>query len=152
MQVDAFSNPEKCSVVEVGKSIGDTGDPRVVRDDHDGAAILMRYAREQLRDLASACRIERRGRFVRKNDVRAADNGARNRDTLFFAAAELVRIGVRATFEAKTFENGAARCFDRSTALAAKLQRESDVLPRAQGRQQIIMLKDKSDSFASQPA
>src|SRR5258705_9014147 len=121
-------------------------------DDDDSATLLMCYAREQPRNLGPARRVERRGRFIGEDDVGFADDGPRNRDTLLFAAAELVGVGAFTTFESQVRQNPAAGLLDSESRLALKFKSQCDILPRAQRRQQIVMLKDKPQAIASQPA
>src|SRR5579864_8568475 len=94
-------------------SIRDAADPRIVRDDNNGTALLMGDAGEQLGHLASARRVERRGRFVGENEIGVANYGASNRHALLFAAAEFFGVGVCTIFQAKTGQNVAACMLDR---------------------------------------
>src|SRR3979409_28485 len=123
-----------------------------MRDDDDSPALLMGYTRKQPRNLGPARRVERRRRFVGQDDVGFADDGPRNRHALLLAAAELLGIGVRPIFESEIRQNPAAGLLDLEPRLAFKFESQGDVLPRAQGGQQIVMLKDKSDAVAAQPA
>src|SRR5258705_11682931 len=121
-------------------------------DDDDSPALFMCYARKQPRNLGPARRVERRGRFVGEDDVGFSDGGPCNRDPLLFAAAELVGVGAFATFESQVSQNPTAGLLDSESRLALKFKSQGDILPRAQRRQQIVMLKDKSQAIASQPA
>ena len=106
--MDVFLNRANCTVFEIGNPIGDAADARVMGDDHHGAIALMGYSREHPRNLSSARRVQCRCRLVGQNDVGFADHGTCNRDTLLFAPAETIRVGVYTIFEAQIGQNSAA--------------------------------------------
>ena len=97
-------------------------------------------------DNGLACfRIEISGRLIGKKDFRAIDESAGERDPLLLAAGKLsgiMRCALGETDAPQQFESKLA-----CRAITAQLHRHDGIFQRGQGRDQLEVLKDKSDGL-----
>ena len=63
-------------------------------DEHISQAVFLLQVAQKFDYFGLYGAVKRRGRLVQKNEFRAQDNGACNRDTLTLAAGEFMRIAV----------------------------------------------------------
>jgi hypothetical protein len=68
----------------------DRRDLGIVRDDDDGAALLVQVA-EQRQDVAARCRVQVSGGLVRQDEVGVGHESARDGHALLLASRELGR-------------------------------------------------------------
>lgn len=80
-------------VLDINDSVGELGQPLVVRDYQHGAARILGDARQDPHNGHAVLGIQCAGRFVRKNGRWSAHQGTRNRDSLLLATAEFPRKG-----------------------------------------------------------
>src|SRR4029079_11324398 len=87
------------------------------------------------------------GRLVRKEDGRAVDERARDRDALLLSARELIRVMVRAIAEPDRAQHfvRALMALGGLQRVSAVQQRQLDVVERGSARQQIESLEYESD-------
>ena len=94
---------------------------------------------------AAGLRIEPRERLVHQQNLRLADETARERHPAAHAAGKLVRVGVLEAAEPDQIEHraGAPQPFGRRH--GARLERERDVPDRHPPRQQAVVLEHVTD-------
>ena len=82
-----------------GDTVRGLGDhAHVVRDQHDGRAMLRAQALQERDDLRLHRNIERGGRLVRDHQLGLGGERERQHDALAHPAGELVRVGIDAHF------------------------------------------------------
>ena len=150
--MDVLAHRTNGAIFEEHDAVGNVADSRIVRDDDDGAAVLVCDAGEQPRDVGTACGVERGRRLVGEDQIGIADHRARNRDALLLAAAELVRVRVRPMCQTEHGKRSAACFFDRGAFRATELQGHGHVFPGPERRQQIVVLENETDLIPSKDA
>lgn len=123
---------------------------RVVRDDHNGARVVMGEPLQEFDDGTAAGGIERGGRFVGEENGRIGGEGASNGDALFLPAAEIGGEGVHAISETHFGQKFFGAFTGGSATDAPDIQRQRDILRRSERRKKIESLKDKADGVAPQ--
>jgi len=116
----------------------------VVSGHHDRRSCRMELA-EDVEHAFRVLAIEVASRFVRKDDVGFASDGASNRGTLLFASRKLVRMGMRTMRKSRTFEHVVHATAQETPAIAAHAQSESDVVPYVAIREKAEILEDNPD-------
>ena len=79
---------------------GAIGGVRIVRDHHDGLAVVAVERLQQIENLVAGLAIEIAGRLVAQQQRRVGDDGAGDADALLLAAGQLPRVVLRAIGEA----------------------------------------------------
>ena len=116
-----------------------------MRHQHKRRAGSFVQIEHDLDDGLARFRIEISSRLVGKKDFRAVDESAGERDPLLLAAGKLsgiMRCALGESDAAQQFETKLA-----GRAIAAQLHRHGDIFQRGQGRDQLEILKDKSDGL-----
>ena len=98
--------------------------------------------------LGAGAGVEVAGGLVGEEDLGTGAEGPGQRHPLLLAAGELGRIVVAAVAEADALEQVRGAL---AGLLASELQRDLDVLPRGERRNQLERLEDESDLLASHP-
>ena len=114
----------------------------------DGNALLVELA-EQLHNIFTGLAVQCAGRFVRQQKLRIAHNRAGNRCALALTAGHLIRVKLHAVTQSNFFQHLGRPCAALFFAHAAIQQRQRNVVQCCQFRQQIRVLKDKSQCFIS---
>lgn len=117
-------------------------------DQHQGGAMLAVEGEQQVGDGLAGGLVEVAGWLVGKQQLRAMDEGTRQRHTLLLAAGQLVRVVLHA-FAKTDLGQHSAGAFAR-VGLALQLQRQHDVVQRRQRRQQVEALEYEADRAAAQ--
>ncbi len=73
------------SVMQFDATVRQSGHDGIMRDHHDGASLLMKFAQQPQHDFF-ILRVEIAGRFVGQNNLGIVDQSARDTDTLLLAA------------------------------------------------------------------
>src|SRR5580704_10545214 len=116
-----------------------------MRDEQDGCAGLKPDAAQFLVEPVARDLVERAERLVHEQDARAAEQGARDRDTLAHAARELMREASFPAFEAhEPQELARRRRARRQAAMPADLERQRDILERRAPGQERRVLEDEA--------
>ena len=123
--------------------LGHPGDRGVVRDDDRQRAQLAVHALEHLEHELARRVVERAGRLVAEQHVRALGHRARDRHPLLLAAGELRREVVEAVAEADEPQR-----LGRVERRGGDLGDERHVLERRQARDQVVELEDVADVLA----
>src|SRR5688500_18593201 len=96
---------EELALLEVQRAARELRGLRVVGHHHDGLAVLAVEDLQQSQDLVRRPAVEVAGRLVADQDGRVRHERARNRDALFLAAGELLRLVTRAIGEPHDLEH-----------------------------------------------
>src|SRR5471032_1621151 len=96
---------DHATVEEVNRALRVPGETLVVRDHHDGRAVVVQLG-EELHHLIAVARIEVSRGLVREQHAGLAGEGARDRDALLLTARKLAREMARAMAHADAFERG----------------------------------------------
>ena len=111
-------------------------------DHQNGLADALVQVAQNFQDSVRILRVEIAGGFVRQQQSRLIDQRAGDGNALLFAAGESARFVLEPILDAeqfqRLFEIGGTR-FDMRDVL-----RERDVVGGGQGRQQVVLLKDKA--------
>ena len=83
---------DDAAVLDMDDPVGERHEPRIVGDDQHAAARVLGDVRQDTHDGLAVLAVQRGGRLVGQDHRRIADDRARNRHPLLFAAAELARI------------------------------------------------------------
>src|SRR3989338_6267755 len=126
-----------------------TRDISLVGDQHDGDAFAVQLF-EQRHDFFAGLAVEVAGGFIRKNQTRAVDQGARNRHALLLASGNLVGHGVRLVFQADLAEHLMGAPLALLAFHAAVDQRQAHVFQQRHARQQIEALEHEADGAIAQ--
>ena len=119
-------------------------------DQHAACPRSLAISARMLHDGLAVLAVQRGGRLVGQDDGRIADNGARNRDALLFAAAEFARIGLCLVGQTDLGQR-LARLGPRGPGgLAAHIERQPHIVGRGQRRKQMIRLEHEADMLAPQ--
>ena len=114
-----------------------------MRDHNDRRARLIQLVKN-IHDLLTGGRIQRAGRLVGQQQLRLADNGARDRNALALTAGELIRPEGQTVAQPHTAQGVLRQLTALVFAHAAIEQRQGDVIHGAQLRQQIKALEHKA--------
>src|SRR3989338_3205559 len=126
-----------------------TRDIRFVGDQHDGDAFAVQLL-EQRHDFLAGLAVEVAGGFIRKNQARAVDQGARNRHALLLPPGNLVGHGVRLVFQADLAEHLMGAPLALLAFHAAVDQRQAHVFQPRQARPQIEGPETAADGAIAQ--
>ncbi len=129
------------AVMQFDAAVGKAGDDRIVRDHHDGSALLVQLT-EQAQDDFFIDSVEVAGGLVGENDFGIVDEGASNADALLLSARELRRRVMGAVFEADAVEGVEGFLL---VGHAVKILRQHDVLNGGEIGNQMKLLKDEAD-------
>jgi hypothetical protein len=133
------------------------GEPQVVRDEHHRGVLALLHLGDEPHDARLDRHVERGGRFVRDDQLRAAREGERDQHALAHAAGELMRIACEQLGAARQMHG--LEQFEH--ALAPLARRDADarqmlVKLRADGQHRIErgerFLRDERDLAAEQRA
>jgi hypothetical protein len=119
------------AVAQEDDAVGPGGQWRLVGDDNPGDASVRRGAQEA-HDTLAVDGVERAGRLVGEQQAALADDRARDRDPLAFAARELVRVAIRALGDTELLYRLQSRRACGFGADAVELERQGDVFERGQ--------------------
>src|SRR3989338_11414856 len=126
-----------------------TRDIRFVGDQHDCDAFAVQLL-EQRHDFLAGLAVEVAGGFIRKNQARAVDQGARNRHALLLPPGNLVGHGVRLVFQADLGEHLMGAPLALLAFHPAVDQRQGHVFQQRHARQQIEALEHEADGAIAQ--
>ena len=118
---------------------------RVVRDHDDGLAVVAVQLPEQREDVDRRLAVEVAGRLIANEQGRIGDEGARDRDALLLSAGELARLVLGAVLESDELEGDAGVAAPLGGRELGEQQRQLDVAPRGEHRQQVVELKHEAD-------
>ena len=121
-----------------------------MRDEHDRDAVLGVEGRKKRHDLLASRRVKTARRLVCEKQLRARDDGARNRDALLLSARELRRRMVLPVQQAYAVERGPRQLAALGGAHAAVEERKLHVLKRRRSGEKIEALKDEAEVLAPQ--
>ena len=140
--------PHDSAVAERDDPAAVAGDVGLVRDEHDGQAVLGVEALEDVHDLDARARVEVARRLVGEQDRGIVHERPRDGDALLLAARELVRVVARAVAQTDGGERRErARAALRGRRRRALVQqRQLHVLERARAREQVEALEDEPDA------
>jgi hypothetical protein len=99
----------------------------------------------EIEDRLGVRRVEVAGRFVRQDERRIRDDGARDRHALFLSSGQLIRIVVGAVGQADQGECVFHLLLALRSREGLKEEGEFDVLRRGQHGNQVVGLEDESD-------
>jgi len=120
------------------------GDLGIVRDEHDGAAVLAEFAKEA-KDGVAGVRVEVAGGLVGEDDARAVDQSAGNGGALLLAAGELAGPVFGAIGQVHRLEGGQRALSALLARNAAVDHRQLYVLHHVELGQQIEELEHEPD-------
>jgi hypothetical protein len=123
----------------------------VVCNDHDGRTKLRMKVLNQPENLLSRSCVEVTRGFVGKKHRRIHRQGSRNRDTLAFAARQLLGQVIKTMIELNHLQQLPGAFLNLSAGPAAKMQRQRDILNAIQGGKEIKELKNESDLVTTHP-
>ena len=135
----------KLAVLHPHNAVGEFIDAAVMSDDDDAAFVGKNILPHKTDDVAACIAVKRCRRFIKDQNIRAADDGAGNGDALLLAAAEFHRRQLRAVLQSDNIQIGC--CFLKRFIPVAflKNERNGDILSRRQARKEMIVLKHKAD-------
>ena len=137
------------SVFQREDAVRDVQDAVVVRDQQDGAAVLLRQLVEYVHDLAPRLLVQSRGRLVRQDDFRFVDQSPRDCDPLLLPARHLAGKVVHAVPQPHLLEQlDAALPRLAPTDGGVDVEGHLDVLARGERVEQVVGLEDESDVAA----
>ena len=141
-----LSVPHRDDAVGIGRDVG------FMRDDNDRNAPLAVERLKRHHDLMRRLGIEIAGGFIRKQQNRIVDQGARDGDALLLSAGQLpgciaLAIGQTKEFQAMPAPVRCARC--RSKPPRGIEQGQRDILDRTGAGEKVEALKDKTQPFAA---
>ena len=130
--------------------VGDGGQLRIVRHEHERRAARPVHLEQQVDDVAARRAVEVAGRLVGQQDRRVVRERPRDRHALLLAARELRRVVMAAVRQARP-RRAAPRARAPRAGHARDLHRHQHVLERRQRRDQVKELEDEADLLAAQP-
>src|ERR1022692_1949790 len=133
------------AVLHSHDAVGKLVDSAVMRDDDDATLRSEYVLANELHDVASRIAIQRCGRFVQDQDIRPADDGARDGHPLLLAAAEFHRRELRSTLESHDLEILRGLNDRLVPRPLLQNQRNRDILDGRQTREQMVVLKYETD-------
>lgn len=119
------------------------GKLEVVGHEHQRGAALAIKAENQFRHRRGGFAVKITGGFVAEENLRRIDEGARQGHALLFAAGKLHRIMIGTLAQADAFKQSPRFVF--ATGFAAKFEWHEHVFERGQGRDELKILKHKTD-------
>lgn len=128
--------------------LGTGTDTLIMRDEDDGFPFRME-ALDDFQNLMARLRVESSGRFVRKDDGRISDDGARDRDALLLSSGELVRLIVRLIGESDAGQSRQGETLPLGTTDSLVREREHDLFERRKTGNEIVSLKNEADFFTT---
>ena len=132
------------TVTHLDDALTGSGCLRIVRDHYDRLIKSIVQLAKHLQNQFRVFRIEIAGRFVRQDNRRPVDDGARQGDALLLAARKLEWLVMHLVFQVQHSENLAA-AIRIVRAVSMNAFGQSQVAFGSQCRKQIKTLKDKSD-------
>jgi hypothetical protein len=123
-----------------------------MRYHHDRGPLLGCHAPEQVHDHLRPFRIKRSGGFVGKNDLRSIGERTRDRHPLRFAAGQQRRHRVLAVADFQILEEFGRTRLCRLWREGGEVKNNSDVLDRAEKREEIVKLEYETDPGEAKPA
>src|SRR5215211_1346374 len=118
----------------------------IVGDEENGDPPHCMNAQQFPMHAAAGLRVEARERFVHEQNIRLADEAARQRNAAAHAARELVRIGVGEVTKLDQVQRRLRTSLPLGSRRGARLQCQRDIAYRAPPRQQTIVLKHVADT------
>ena len=124
---------------------GVIGRERIVRHHDDGLALLAVQHLQQSQDFFGVLAVKIAGGFVAHEQRRVGHECARDGYALLLSAGQFARLVRGAVGESDQLEHGAHILLALRRGQVGQQQRYFDIARRAQHRQQVVELKDKSD-------
>ena len=118
-----------------------------MRHEHQRRAALAVEAEDQIHHRVRRVAVEVARRFVAEQDLRAVDEGPRERHALLLAAGKLDRIVIESLPQPHPREQGAGVV--RMARRASELERHEHVLQRCERRDELEILKHESDGLVA---
>ena len=139
------------AVLDADGTLGVAGHTGVVRDQHDGDAVLGGQRLEQFEHFAAGARVEVAGRLVGEEQRRAVDEAASDGHALLLAAGQLRRVVVHAVAQADALQQGLGPLAGLAAGQVRRGvgQRHHDVVEGAGPAEQVEALKDEADLFVA---
>ena len=137
------------AVDDVNAARGTAGDVLVMRDDNDRQTFPVQTF-QAVEDVRRTLRVQVAGGFVAQQQTGRADQGARNRDALPFAAGQFARQEVDAMRQADPFDRSEGAVPPAAGGPAAVHLRQHHVLKHCPVRQQVERLEHEPDALAPQ--
>lgn len=135
---------EDASVPQRDDTIGVFGQFSVVGDQDHGGLLLAVEGEQEIEHMLAIGAVEVPGRFIRHQDWRLGDEGARQRNPLLFAAGKLHWIVMSALREADPFEQF-FRTLLQIPGVAAQLGGQQNIFKGCKCRDQLIRLKNEAN-------
>ena len=134
------------AVVQVHAAVGEARHHRIVRDHHDGAALLVELAQQAQHDLF-VLRVEIAGGLVGEDDARIVDERARDAHALLLASGKMRRQMLRAVGQPHPLQR-----LERFALVghAVEVLRQHHVLERRQVGDQVELLEDEADLLGAE--
>ena len=125
------------------------GQDRAIMRHHDGALILrLHFLADQLSDLLAAIRVQARGRLIRQDQLRAADEGASDRCALLLATRHLARVlGVGGLDPQVLHESADLGLTCGLVLLPLELGDELELIADAHVGEQLVVLEDEAQQL-----
>ena len=143
--------PDQQTVLDRDDAVDQRLQPDIVADHDDGASLIMGQDTQGIGDQGTTLPIERRGGLVGQDDGRVVRERARDGDTLALATTELCRKEVGARRHAEAVEQPAGSILGGGTVPAQEVERDGDVFPGLEGREEIIRLEHEADRLDPDP-
>ena len=141
------------AVLHDGDAVADAhGLVQVVRDEDDGAALVLLQAQQLVLHVGADDRVERREGLVHQQNGRVGRQRARQAHALLHAARQLVGVGVGPHLQPHLGQRGVRLGQPRSLVHAGQLQPEGGVVQHRQVRQQREGLEHHADVLAAKGA
>ena len=137
------------AVVHLGDRVGVMKYPGVMGHDDHGPVGLDRVLSQQFHHAFARFVVERRGRFVAKNQARFVDERASESDPLLLAAGEFVRQSIQAIAQTQLHKHRLRLIDGGAPTDSGGEERNRGVLGRGQRGQQIILLVNESEIFSA---
>ena len=111
---------------------------------HDGALVLrLHFLADQLGDLLAAIRVQARGRLVRQDQLRVANEGASDRRPLLLTARHLAWILRGGGLDPQVFHEGAYLGLTRDLVpLTLELRDQFELIADTHVGQELVVLED----------
>src|SRR5581483_3136047 len=137
------------------RAIEQTAEGRIVADEQEGGPERLALVHQQLEEAGTRVRIQRGSGFIGDEDFRASDQSAGGRDTLLLTDRKLGHLSIQEVRspQAESFQQaqrfgGRGEIRQAPPARRGELQRQQDVLPHSEIRDQVEHLENETQVLA----